>query len=72
MKPLPDLTNVAAMAAWGRRSALMRARNEACEALRDIAVHAQGQDIGGAGQELDGAMEAIERLKQIANLWNEQ
>ena len=50
----------------------MRARNEACEALRDIAVHAQGQDIGGAGQELDGAMEAIERLKQIANLWNEQ
>lgn len=68
---MPDLDDIAKMAAWGRRSALMKARNEACEALRDIAVHAQGQDIGGAGDGLEGATEAIERLKEIAKLWNE-
>ena len=71
MKPLPDITNEKAMAAWGRRSALMKARNEACEALRDAAVTAQSQDIGAAGEGLETVSEAVARLKEIARLWNE-
>lgn len=70
MKPLPDLTNTVALAAWGRRSMLMKARNEACELLRDIAVRANSQDINVAGEELDDAALAVDRLKQIAKLWN--
>jgi len=71
MKPIPDVSNIQAMAAWGRRSALMKARNEACEVLRDVAVAAQSQDIGSAGDGLEGAADAVERLKEIARLWNE-
>lgn len=41
MKPLPNLSDERAMLERGRRSALMSARNEACEALRDAAVSAQ-------------------------------
>lgn len=67
---MPKIDDMTAMAAWGRRSALMKARNEACEALRDAAVSAQSQDIGDAGQGLDDIPAAIERLKQIAQLWN--
>ena len=70
MKPLPNIDNIEACAAWGRRSMLMKARNEACEALRDAAVAAQSQDIGSAGEGLEGAGEAIERLKAVAALWN--
>lgn len=70
LKPLPKLDDAVAMAAWGRRSALMKARNEACEALRDAAVSAQSQDIGSAGEGLEVVPFAIERLKQIARLWN--
>lgn len=72
MKPIPDLNNVEAMAAWGRRSVLMKARNEACAALRDAAVTAQSQDIESAG---DGLLEvvtdAVNRLHEVARLWAE-
>lgn len=71
MKSIPDLSNIEAMAATGRRSVLMRARNEACEALRDAAVSAQSQDIASAGEGLESGVEAIERLKQVARLWKE-
>lgn len=45
MKPIPDLSDTSAMAARGRRSALMSARNEACQELRDVAVAMQSCDI---------------------------
>lgn len=71
MKSIPDLSNMEAMAATGRRSVLMRARNEACELLRDTAVAAQSQDIASAGEGLEVAVDAIERLKEVARLWRE-
>lgn len=70
MKPLPDLQDQTAMAARGRRSVLMSARNEACEALRDACVRAQSADIGEDGEWLDKAMAAASRLREIAKLWN--
>ena len=45
MRPIPKLDDVEAMAARGRRSALMSCRNEACEELRDVAVSIQSCDI---------------------------
>jgi hypothetical protein len=41
MKPLPDLSDDAAMAARGRRSALMAARKDALDELRDIYTRLQ-------------------------------
>lgn len=69
MRPLPDLDDVAAMAQTGRRSALMRARNEACEALRDATTACQGADIAEAGPPAQKAIEAAERLIEVAGLW---
>lgn len=69
MKPLPDLDNPAAMAAWGRRSALMSAHKEARETLRDACSACQSanpDDIGAAQK----AGEAVERLIEIAGLWS--
>ena len=45
MRPIPKLDDVEAMAARGRRSALMSCRNEACEELRDMVVNIQKCDI---------------------------
>lgn len=44
MKKLPDLTDDVAMAARGRRSALLSARNDACEVLRTVFLAAQNSD----------------------------
>lgn len=77
MKPLPDLTNQAAMAAIGQRSILRTARNDVCEALRDAYVQAQRTEPGDMGsiaallrpliermQEIEAAAVALERSKQ--------
>jgi hypothetical protein len=70
MKPLPDLDDVTAMAATGRRSVLMRARNEACEALRDACTQCQGADITDAGEPAQKAIEAAQRLIEVSGLWS--
>ena len=41
LRPLPDLADAEALAERGRASALIAARNNAVEALRDVAVNAQ-------------------------------
>lgn len=69
MKPLPDLDDVQAMAQTGRRSVLMRARNEACEALRDAVVGLQAADIADAIAPAKKAIEQAARLIEVANLW---
>lgn len=69
MKSLPDLDDVQAMAATGRRSVLMRARNEACEALRDAVTRCQSEDISEAGPGAERAIEAAQRLIEVAGLW---
>lgn len=69
MKPLPDLDDAAAMAQTGRRSVLMRARNEACEALRNAAVAVQSAEIGEVVQPAKDAIEWAARLIEVSNLW---
>lgn len=70
MKPLPDLDDVQAMAATGRRSVLMRARNEACEALRDASTHCQGAELEEVGPFAEDAIAAANRLIEVAGLWS--
>jgi hypothetical protein len=69
LSPLPDLDDVSAMAATGRRSALMRARNEACEALRDATTRCQSSEIGDAAEPAQLAINAAQRLIDVAGLW---
>lgn len=71
MKPLPDLDDASAMAARGRRSVLMSARNEACEALRDACVACQSADISDAIPPALRAIEAAERLQSVSALWEQ-
>lgn len=62
MKPLPDLTDDAAMIRRGRQSALMSARNEAAQALRDAAVAAQSckpTDVSAARAGIDACKRLI-------------
>ncbi len=73
MKPIPDLTNEPAMLARGRRSALMSARNDAAEELRNVCVAIQSVDLH-AEREVSllcgrGRM-ALDQLEQIAQLAN--
>ena len=72
LKKLPDLADVEAMAARGRRSALMSARNEACEALRDATVAIQAAAIEDMVPIATQAILAAERLQTIVSLWGEQ
>lgn len=69
MRPLPDLEDTQAMAAAGRRSQLWRARNEACEALRDATTLCQSADIGELVDPASQAAEAAQRLIDVSNLW---
>ena len=63
--------HVCAMSSFipGRRSVLMRARNEACEALRDATTRCQGADIAEAGEPAQKAIDAAQRLIEVAGLW---
>ena len=72
MRPIPNLQDDAAMAARGRRSALMSCRNEACSALRDAAVRIMGHDLHEIGDELAVAEAALGRLRELRALWGEQ
>jgi hypothetical protein len=72
MKSLPDLQDIEAMAARGRRSTLMSARNEALETLRDGVTHLQSCDIGELHQLTGHVIDAAKRLEDISKLWNEQ
>lgn len=72
MKPIPDLDDVPAMAQTGRRSVLMRLRNEACEAIRDASQACQSVDIGDTeevGKCARDAIAAATRLIDVAGLW---
>lgn len=68
--PIPDINNEAAMLERGRRSALMSARNDACNDLRDISSHAQGCDVGDLAQFSDQLAIIAERLKVLSAMWN--
>lgn len=66
MKKLPDLTDSDAMAARGRRSALLAARNDACELLRSIFVASQNTDAAGLDAIADQLRELANHMTAIA------
>ena len=68
LKALPKLDNESAMADRGRMSALMSARNEACEQLRDVVVAVQHVDVlrDDIGELMADARAALERLEEIS------
>ena len=68
MKPIPDLDDDAAMIRRGRRSAIMSARNDACEALRDACSMCQTARLEDASAPAQAAIAAAERLILIANM----
>lgn len=53
----------------GRRSALMSARNEAAEALRDACTRLQSCDLDYVPQFAGEAQAAIDRLREVSRLW---
>ena len=68
MKPLPNLNDEAAMIKRGQRSALMSAKNEAAEALRDACTRLQSCDYGAIDEYADRADEAVIRLRAVQRL----
>jgi len=69
MKPLPDLTDEAAMLSRGKRSVLTSARNEAAEALRDACTAVQSADISQLRERARVVKEIAQRLLEIVDLW---
>lgn len=59
------------MSAWGRRSALLSARKEALETLRDALTECNSADIDELTGPASSAIEAAQRLQEIAKLWGE-
>lgn len=73
MRPLPDLNNLEAMAARGRRSALMSARNDACEALRSACVHIlNADDLSAVDKRFEEMEAAMKRLRELAEYWGRE
>ena len=69
MRPLPNLSDEAAMLRRGRESALWAARKDALETLRDAltACNASGMDdLSGPAHE---AADAAQRLIEISTAW---
>ena len=71
VKPLPNLTDDAAMILRGKRSAIGSARNDAAEALRDATVAVQSADWPALHEHADKAAQAADRLKTLAAMWGE-
>ena len=71
MKPLPNISDEAAMLLRGKQSAIGSARNDAAAALRDACTSVQGADWAGLVAAADEAIKAAERLKTVSALWHE-
>jgi hypothetical protein len=71
MKPLPDLTDEAAMLLRGRRSALAAARSEAMIELRDAYTSLDGSAWADVAARAQSVRSHVERLLELAALWFE-
>ena len=71
MKPLPNITDEAAMILRGKRSALGSARNDAAEHLRDYCTRLQSCDYSATAEYAAEADKALKRLLVIATAWEE-
>ena len=72
LRPIPDLSDVESMAARGRRSALIGARNEAAAELRDIATAVQGADFDALPPLAKQLRAVADRLDEVAALWGSE
>lgn len=70
MKPLPDLTDEAAMLLRGRRSALAAARSDAMIELRDAYTSLDGCEWSDATARLARVKAAVTRLDTVLILWD--
>ena len=70
MKPLPDLTDEAAMLLRGRRSALAAARSEAMIELRDAYTSLDGCEWSDATTRLARVKAAVTRVDTVLILWD--
>ena len=71
MKPLPDLNDEAEMIRRGKRSAIMSARKEAAETLRDAFTLMQSHDWAELALHARVALNAADRLLTLAAMWDE-
>lgn len=71
MKPLPNISDEAAMLERGKRSALAQARKEATEGLRDAYTAMQGAEWAELHIHADVIGKYAERLKTLAAMWQE-
>jgi len=71
MRPLPDLTNEAAMLLRGKRSAVGAAKNEALQEMRDACTYCQSADWKDLDACAERAIEAARRLQVVATMWDE-
>ena len=70
MKKLPDIRDDAAMLERGKRGALMSARNDACESLRNVSTYVQSAQIESLSTHADELKSIAARLVEIEALWN--
>jgi hypothetical protein len=71
MKPLPNLDDEDAMLRRGRMSALLAARKEAAETLRDAHTFMQSNDWADWTTHARVARDAADRLITLAAMWDE-
>jgi hypothetical protein len=69
MGPIPDITDAGKMIIRGQRSTITKARNEACEALRDACVRVQSASLDEARIHTAKAIEACLRIDALSDLW---
>ena len=71
MRPLPDLTDTAAMLRKGRLSALHLARNELASDLRDHATSVQSTLPEALRMKAMALREIADRMEALSALWEQ-
>ena len=71
MKPLPNITDDAAMIQRGKLSAIGTARKDAAEALRDACTLVQAAEWSELTHHARTARDAADRLLTLAAMWDE-
>ena len=71
MKPLPDLADTEKMAARGRRSVLMQARNDTLAELRDAYTALQSESIESMQPRCAEMTALLQHLIHISESWSE-
>jgi hypothetical protein len=71
VKPIPNITDEAAMLLRGKQSAIASARKDAAETLRDACTHVQTAAWDELPKHAKEARDAADRLLTLAAMWDE-